>query len=125
MCQWRGPGRQESRRTYTETRIAKRTDRAHRDHADGTGLRVSTLKPSTPVAHSQASPSCHSTVLLDREMAMGATDLLLSRLEKELRPIARERIAKVQMPGEAPTRFWGGKHISRQMTLQLDQAAHT
>jgi hypothetical protein len=39
---------------------------------------------------------------------MGTTDLLLRRLEKELRPIARERIAKGQMPGEAPTRFWGG-----------------
>jgi hypothetical protein len=39
---------------------------------------------------------------------MGTTDLLLGRLEKELRPIARERIAKGQMPREAPTRFWGG-----------------
>jgi hypothetical protein len=39
---------------------------------------------------------------------MGTTDLLLTRLEKELRPIARARIAKGQMPREAPTRFWGG-----------------
>jgi hypothetical protein len=39
---------------------------------------------------------------------MGTTDLLLRSLEKELRPIARERIARRQMPREAPTRFWGG-----------------
>ena len=72
------------------------------------GLRVSTLKPSTPVAHPQASPSCRSTVLLDREDAMGTTELLLRRLEKQLRPIARERIARGRMLREAPTRFWGG-----------------
>jgi hypothetical protein len=39
---------------------------------------------------------------------MRTTDLLLSRFEKELRPIARERIGKGQLPHEAPTRFWGG-----------------
>jgi len=39
---------------------------------------------------------------------MGTTDLPLRSLEKELRPIARERIARGQMPREAPTRFWGG-----------------
>ncbi|HWX25991.1 MAG TPA: hypothetical protein VNZ53_00950 [Steroidobacteraceae bacterium] len=38
---------------------------------------------------------------------MGTTDLLLTRLERELRPIARERIAKGQLPREAFTRFWG------------------
>jgi hypothetical protein len=36
---------------------------------------------------------------------MGTTDLLLRRLEKELRPTARERIAKGQMPREATSRF--------------------
>ena len=39
---------------------------------------------------------------------MGKTDLLLGRLEKELWHFARERIAKEQLPREAPKRFWGG-----------------
>jgi len=39
---------------------------------------------------------------------MGTTDLLLTKLERELRPIARERLAKGQLPREAHTRFWGG-----------------
>jgi hypothetical protein len=39
--------------------------------------RVSTLKPSTPVAHPQASPSCRSTVLLDRGDAMGQRRTLI------------------------------------------------
>jgi hypothetical protein len=39
---------------------------------------------------------------------MGSTDLLLGRLEKELRPTARERIATGQIPREAPTRFSAG-----------------
>jgi hypothetical protein len=37
-------------------------------HALAALLRVSTLKLSTPVATPQASPSCRSTVLLDRGM---------------------------------------------------------
>ena len=48
---------------------------------------------------------------------MGTTDLLLGRLERELRPIARGRIAKGQMPGEAPTRFWGGFGSGRPCAL--------
>ena len=39
---------------------------------------------------------------------MGTTDFLLKRLERELRPIARERIGKGQLPHDAPTRFWRG-----------------
>ena len=45
------------------------------------------------------------------------TDLLFRRLEKDLRPIARERIAKGQMPREAPTRFWGGFGTGRPCAL--------
>jgi hypothetical protein len=48
---------------------------------------------------------------------MGTTDLLLRRLEKELRSIARERIAKGQMPPEAPARFWGGFGAGRPCAL--------
>jgi len=48
---------------------------------------------------------------------MGTTDLLLRRLEKELRPTARARIAKGQMPSEAPTRFWGGFGTGRPCAL--------
>jgi hypothetical protein len=48
---------------------------------------------------------------------MGTTDLLLRSLEKELRPLARERIAKGQMPREAPTRFWGGFGTGRPCAL--------
>lgn len=33
----------------------------------------------------------------------------LTQLEAELRPIARERIAKGQLPREAPSRMWGGR----------------
>jgi hypothetical protein len=33
----------------------------------------------------------------------------LAKLEAELRPIARERIAMGQLPRETPTRMWGGK----------------
>jgi hypothetical protein len=32
----------------------------------------------------------------------------LTRLEAELRPVARERIATGQLPSEAPSRIWGG-----------------
>jgi hypothetical protein len=39
---------------------------------------------------------------------MGTTDLLLRRVEKELRLTARERIAKEQIPREGATRFWAG-----------------
>jgi hypothetical protein len=39
---------------------------------------------------------------------MGTSDLLLKGFERELRPIARERIARGQLPREASTRFWGG-----------------
>jgi len=39
---------------------------------------------------------------------MGTTDLLLTKFERELRPMARERLAGGQLPGEEPTRFWGG-----------------
>ena len=48
---------------------------------------------------------------------MGTTDLLLRRLEKELRPIARERIAKGQMPREAPIPFWDGFGTGRACAL--------
>ena len=39
---------------------------------------------------------------------MGTTDLLLRKLERELRPIARERLAKGQLPREADARLWSG-----------------
>lgn len=39
---------------------------------------------------------------------MGTLDLLLSRFEKELRPIARERITHGRLPLRASSRFWGG-----------------
>ena len=39
---------------------------------------------------------------------MGTTGLPFSRLEKELRLIACELIAKGQLPREAPIWFWGG-----------------
>jgi hypothetical protein len=39
---------------------------------------------------------------------MGTTDLLLGKLERELRPMARERFAQGQLPFEAHPRFWGG-----------------
>jgi hypothetical protein len=39
---------------------------------------------------------------------MRTTDLLLSRFEKELRPIARERIASGRLPHRASSRFWDG-----------------
>ena len=71
-------------------------------------MRVSNLKLSTPVAEPKASPSRRSTVVLDREDVMGTSDLLLKRFERELRPIARERIARGQLPRNASTRFWGG-----------------
>ncbi len=32
----------------------------------------------------------------------------LTKLESELRPIARERIAQKQLPGEVPSQLWGG-----------------
>lgn len=32
----------------------------------------------------------------------------LTKLEAELRPIARERIATGQLPAEGPSRMWGG-----------------
>jgi len=32
----------------------------------------------------------------------------LTQLEAELRPIARERIAKGQLPREVPSKIWGG-----------------
>ena len=32
----------------------------------------------------------------------------LTKLEQELRPVARERIAKGQLPRHAPSKIWGG-----------------
>ena len=48
---------------------------------------------------------------------MGTTDLLLRRLEKELRLTARERIAKGQIPRDAATRFWAGFGTGRSCAL--------
>jgi hypothetical protein len=44
----------------------------------------------------------------------------LSKLEAELRPIARERIASGQLPREAPSRIWGG-HGTGQLCALCDK----
>lgn len=48
---------------------------------------------------------------------MGTTDLLLKRLERELRPIARERIANGQLTCEVLTRVWDGCGTGRLCSL--------
>jgi hypothetical protein len=41
----------------------------------------------------------------------------LTKLETELRPIARERIAKGQLPGQVPLKMWGGPGIGQPCAL--------
>lgn len=48
---------------------------------------------------------------------MGTTDLVLKRLERDLRPIARKRIANGKLPGQLSKRFWGGFGIGRPCSL--------
>lgn len=48
---------------------------------------------------------------------MGTSDLLLKSLERELRPIARQRIAKGQLRREVSARPWGGYGTGRPCSL--------
>lgn len=48
---------------------------------------------------------------------MGTTDLLLEKLERELRPIARRRIANGQLPREELTGVWGNCPVARLCVL--------
>jgi len=41
----------------------------------------------------------------------------LTKLEAALRPIARERIAKRQLPCEAPSKMWGGHGTGQRCAL--------
>lgn len=41
----------------------------------------------------------------------------LTELEEKLRPIARERIAKGQLPCEVPSRMWGGRGTGKPCAL--------
>jgi hypothetical protein len=41
----------------------------------------------------------------------------LTKIEEELRPIARERIATGQLPREGPSRMWGGHGIGQRCSL--------
>jgi hypothetical protein len=52
---------------------------------------------------------------------MSTTDLLLKRLEQELRPIARQRIANGQLPREELTGVWGICPIGPQLCSLCDK----
>lgn len=41
----------------------------------------------------------------------------LTKLEQELRPVARERIAKGQLPRRAPSKIWGGYGTGKPCSL--------
>jgi len=42
---------------------------------------------------------------------------LTQQLETELRPVARDRIAKGQLPATVPIRMWGGENARRACSL--------
>jgi hypothetical protein len=63
------------------------------------------LPPTVPAgtAYAQLEPG-----LFNKTTSLGSWAMPLTELENTLRPIARERIAKGQLPRQEPSRMWGG-----------------